>query len=141
MRWKALFWILIGVLCVLLAFRLRQSSLRPHAIGFLLQVGNFDPPENCELKVPLVFHVSANHALRLGNEPMSAEQLARRLDLILKLPAKPVLYIDANSEMTMQQFIQILDFVRKINDGVEVRLITPGNRQYSCIDAPQRTSE
>jgi hypothetical protein len=59
--------------------------------------------------------------------------------MILKERIRPVLYIEANSATEMQEFVQILDLVRKVNGKVEPRLITPGNRKYSCIDAPARS--
>lgn len=102
----------------------------------MLQIGSPSPPEDCELKVPLVLHVSTDRALRLGNEAMSLDQLARWLELILRERTQPVLYVDANPEMTMQEFVQILDLVKKANEKVAVRLVTPGNRKYSCTDDP-----
>jgi hypothetical protein len=136
MRSKAIFWILIVIFCVVLAFRLKQFHRRPPTMGFLLRVGNFDPPENCEFSIPLVLHISSDHALRLNHEPESLDQLPLRLETILKERIRPVLYIEANSATEMREFVQILDLVRKANGKVEVRLVTPGNRKYSCIDAP-----
>ena len=134
MRWKVLFLVLIVVLCVVLAFQARQSYLRPHTVVFLLKIGNFSPAENCELQVPLVLHVSADRSLSLGNEPMSADQVARWLDLILRQRVRPVLYIEANSEITVQQFTQVLDLISRTNAKTEVRIVTPGNRNQSCLD-------
>ena len=134
MRWKLLFYVLSVVLCVVLAFQIGQSYLHPRAIGFLLKIGNFTPAENCELQVPLVLHVSADRALSLGNEPMSADQVTRWLDMILKERVRPVLYIEANSEITVQQFAQVLDLISKTNKKTEIRIVTPGNRKQSCLD-------
>lgn len=136
MRWKLLFWFLVVIFCAVLSFRIVRPYLRPHATGFMLEVGSPNPPEDCELKVPLMLHVSTDRALRLGNEALSPDQLARWLDLILRERTRPVLYVDANPEMTMQEFVQVLDLVKKTNEKVAVRLITPGNRKYSCIDVP-----
>jgi|SRR5690348_8471124 biopolymer transport protein ExbD len=134
MRSKAWFWVLIAIFCVVLSFRLQQFYSHPHATGFLLRVGHFSPPENCELKFPLVLHVSSDHTIRLNEEIESRAQLSLRLDMILKERIQPVLYIEGNSEIRMQEFIEVLDLIRKTNEKVEIRPITPGNRKDSCID-------
>jgi biopolymer transport protein ExbD len=134
MRSKTLFWVLIVVFCVVLAFRLKQFYSLAHATEFLLRVGHFSPPENCEFKLPLVLHVSNDHTFRLNEEPESRTQLLVRLDMILKERLQPVLYIEGNSEIRMQEFVEVLDLVRKTNEKVEVRPITLGNRKDSCTD-------
>lgn len=134
MRSKTLFAVLIIVFCVVLSFRLKQFYSHPRAKGFLLRVGHFSPPDNCEFKSPLVLHVSNDHKFRLNGEPESPAQLPLRLGMILKDRIAPVLYIDANSEITMQEFVQVLDLVRKTNERIELRPVTPGNRKDSCID-------
>jgi len=134
MRSKLLFWVLIGLFSVVLAFRLKRSYSKPRATGFLLRVGSFDPPENCEFRIPLVLHISKDHTFRLNEEPESPVQLPIRLDMILKERIEPVLYIEGNSGITMQEFVQVLDLVRKTNEKLEVRPITRGNRKDSCID-------
>src|SRR5690348_4647734 len=107
MRSKAWFWVLIAIFCVVLSFRLQQFYSHPHATGFLLRVGHFSPPENCELKFPLVLHVSSDHTIRLNEEIESRAQLSLRLDMILKERIQPVLYIEGNSELRMQEFLQV----------------------------------
>jgi len=134
MRWKSLFWFLIIVFCIVLAFRLNGLYQRHHSTGFFANVGHFDPPEDCEFQTPLVLHISANRTLRLNEMSVSEDKLSWWLDLILKERAKPVLYVDGYSEMSMQELIQTLDLVRKVNEKIEVRLITPGNRKESCAD-------
>jgi biopolymer transport protein ExbD len=99
-----------------------------------VNIGNFDPPENCELRMPLVLHISTDHSFRLNEEPVSEDQLARWLDLIMKERVEPVLYVDANSQTSMQTLIRAVDLVRKINDKIEIRLVTPGNRNECCVD-------
>ena len=81
-----------------------------------------------------MLHFSSDKTFRLNEEPVSRAQLAFQLEMILKQRIQPVLYIGANSEVTMQEFVQVLDLVRKTNEKVEVRPITPGNRTDSCID-------
>lgn len=134
MRWKRLFWVLIVVSCMVLAFRLHQFYLRPKAAGFLLRIGDLNPPEDCEFRIPLVLHIAGNQTFRLNEEPVSGNQLPVRLDMILKERIQPILYIEGNQEMGVQEFAQILDLVRKTNDKIEVRIVTPGNRKQSCID-------
>jgi len=134
MRSKTLLAVLIVVFCVVLAFRLKQFYSHPRAKGFLLRVGHFSPPENCEFKFPLVLRVSNDHTFRLNDEPENQAQLPLRLDMIVKERIQPALYIEANTEITMQEFVQVLDLIRKTNEKVEVRPITPGNRKDSCID-------
>ena len=131
---KSLFWILIIVSCLVLTFRLKELYPRHHASGFFLNVGDFAPPENCEFRIPLVLHISTDHSLRLNEEPVRVDELPRWLDLIMKQREKPTLYVDGNSEMSMQELIQTLDLVRKINEKIEIRLVTPGNRKESCVD-------
>ena len=131
---QSLVWILIIVSCLVLTFRLKGLFPRHRASGFLLNVGNFDPPENCEFRIPLVLHISADHSLRLNEEPVRVDQLPRWLDLIMKQREKPTLYVDGNSEMSMQELIQTLDLVRKINEKIEIRLVTSRNRKESCAD-------
>lgn len=134
MRCKLRLWVLIALFSVVLGFRLKRSYSSPRATGFLLRVGNFDPRENCEFKVPLVLHVSNDHKFRLNEEPEGPAQLPLRLGMILKDRIEPVLYVEVNSEIRMQEFVQVLDLVRKTNEKVEIRPILPGNRKDSCID-------
>lgn len=136
MLWKSLLRILALVFVAVLAVRIQLHYSRPHATGFLVEVGNSNPPENCEFVVPLVLHISAKHELRLNQEPIDRDHLSARLGLILKERIRPRLYVDSDSEITMQEFAQILDIVRDSSDKTEIRLITQGNRKYSCIDVP-----
>lgn len=135
---KSLFWILALIFVAVLAVRIHVHHSRPHANGFLVEVGNPNPPENCEFVAPLVLHISAKHELRLNQEPIARDHLSARLGLILKERIRPRLYVDADSEITMQEFAQILDLVRDSSDKTEIRLITQGNRKYSCVDVPTR---
>jgi biopolymer transport protein ExbD len=98
-----------------------------------LEVGNPVPPEDCET-VPLVLHISADRGLRLNSEPEAPDQLAGRLSKILKDRLSPVLYVDANLEITAQELAEILEVVGESNDKTQIRLITPGNRKYTCVD-------
>ena len=134
MRWKRLFWVLIAVFSVVLVFRLKKSYSNPRSTGFLVRTGDFDPSENCEFRTPLVLHVSGKDTLRLNAESVAKDKLSARLDMILKGRVRPVLYVEANSEITVQEFVQILDLVMKTNEKIEVRLVTPKNRQQSCVD-------
>jgi biopolymer transport protein ExbD len=140
MRWEGLFWGLLIVFCVVLTLRLKEFYQRPLTVGFLVNVGHFDPPENCEFSRPLVLDVSAHHSLRLNEEPVSEDRLSWWLDLILKEREKPILYVDGNPEVSMQELIQTLDSVPKLNEKMEIRLITPGNRKESCADFPPRSA-
>ena len=131
---KLVHWIVSIVFLAVLAIRLEQHFRSPHSTGFMLEVGNFTPPENCEFRIPLVLHVSATRELRLNSEPETPEQLSKRLALILKGRIQPVLYVLPDRDLTMQEFAEILELVRESNSDVSIRLITRGNRKYSCID-------
>jgi hypothetical protein len=134
MPMKLLHRIVIIVFLALLAFRLEHHFRIPRSRGFLLEVGKPVPPENCEFVGPLVLHISANHAFRLNSEPEARDQLPGRLTLILEERLQPVLYIHADPEVTVQELAEILEIVRESSDKAQIRLITPGNRKYTCID-------
>jgi hypothetical protein len=133
---KSLRWALIVVFLAVLAIRLEQHFWSPHSTGVLLEVGNWVPPENCEFHVPLVLHIAADRSLRLNSEPVARDQLSGWLDRILKDRLLPVLYVHVETELTVREFAETLELVRKSNDKIQIRLITPGNRNYSCMDAP-----
>jgi hypothetical protein len=136
MRRKSLHWFIVIVFLVVLATRLEQHFGSPHHVGFFLEVGNWVPPEECEFHVPLVLHIGAKRMLRLNSEPVTPDHLSARLAMILKERFLPVLYVDAGREITVQEFAEFLDAARKSNDKIQIRLVTPGNRKYSCRDAP-----
>jgi biopolymer transport protein ExbD len=128
--------VVIVVFLAVLAIRLEEHYRSPHSTGVLLEVGNWVPPEDCEFHVPLVLHIAANRTLRLNAEPVAHDHLSARLTMILGERLLPVLYVHADSEITVQEFVEILDAATKSNDKIQIRLVTPGNRKYSCIDAP-----
>jgi hypothetical protein len=136
MNRKTLHWAIVTLLFIVLAIRFEQHFRSPHPKGFFLEVGHWVPPEECELRVPLVLHVAANHTLRLNSESVARDHLSARLAMILKDRFWPVLYVDAAAEITTQEFAEILDSASKSNDRIHIRLVTPGNRKYSCIDVP-----
>lgn len=125
---------MVIVFLAVLAFRLEQHFRIPRSRGFLLEVGNPVPPEDCESTVPLVLHISAGRALRLNSETEARDQLAGRLTTILKERLRPVLYVDADREIAVQELAEILEVVRESNDKTQIRLIIPGNRKYTCVD-------
>jgi len=135
MRRKFLHRMIIIIFLAVLSIRVEQHFRIPHSAGFLLKVDNPVPPENCELIVPLVLHISANRALRLNLEPEARDQLSGRLTVILKERIRPVLYIDADPEITVQELAELLDVASQSNEKVQIRLITRGNRKYTCVDA------
>ncbi|HMD39205.1 MAG TPA: hypothetical protein VKH15_07985 [Candidatus Acidoferrum sp.] len=55
--------------------------------------------------------------------------------MILKERIRPVLYIDADPEITVQELAELLDVASQSNEKVQIRLITRGNRKYTCVDA------
>jgi biopolymer transport protein ExbD len=126
--------IVIIVFLAVIAFRLEHHFRMPRSRGFLLEVGKPVPPENCEFVGPLVVHISANHVLRLNSEPQAQDQLSERLTMILKMRLRPVLYVHADPAITVQELAEILEIVTESNDKTQIRLITPGNRKYTCID-------
>jgi biopolymer transport protein ExbD len=134
MRRKLLHWVVIVVFLAVLMIRMEQHFRSPHSTGFLLGVGNSVPAEGCELIAPLVLHISANRELRLNSEPETRDQLSSRLAVILRERVRPVLYVLADGDMSIQEFAEYLEIARKSNDKVQVRLVTPGNRKYSCVD-------
>lgn len=131
---KLVHWIVMIVFLAVLAIRLEQHFRSPQSAGFMLEVGNFTPPENCEFRIPLVLHVSAKRELRLNSEPETRDQLSSRLTQILKERVRPVLYVLADGDLTMQEFAEIVEIARESNNKVQIRLVTAGNRKYSCID-------
>jgi biopolymer transport protein ExbD len=100
----------------------------------MTEIGNWLPPENCEFRIPLVLHIAANHVLRLNAEPIAHDHWSPRLEMILKERLQPVLYVEADTAITFQEFAEILEAARESNDKIHIRLVTPGNRKYSCID-------
>jgi hypothetical protein len=124
----------IIVFLAVLAIRLDQHFRSPHSTGFLLGVGNSFPAENCELAIPLVLHINANGGLRLNSEPETRDQLSRRLALILKERFQPVLYVFVDGGITMREFSEYLEVARESNDKIQIRMVTPRNRKYSCVD-------
>jgi hypothetical protein len=133
-RGTSLHWFIVIVFLAILAIRLEHYFRRPHATGFFLEVGNWVPPEECEFHVPLVLHIAANHTLRLNSESVTPENLSTRLAMILKERFLPVLYVDADKQITMQELAESLAATRKSNDKIHIRLVTPGNREYTCAD-------
>jgi biopolymer transport protein ExbD len=126
--------IVIIVFLAVLAIRLEQHFRTPNSTGIVTEIGNWLPPENCEFRIPLVIHIAANHALRLNAEPIAYDHLSPRLGMILKERLQPVLYVEADTAITFQEFAEILEAARESNDKIHIRLVTPGNRKYSCID-------
>jgi biopolymer transport protein ExbD len=132
---KLLHRVVIVVFLAVLIFRLGNHLRAPRSTGFSLEVGNPAPPVNCEFDgTPLVLHISAENALRLNSEPETRDGLSGRLALILKERLQPVLYVHADPEVTVQELAEILELVRESSDKAQIRLITPGNRKYTCID-------
>jgi biopolymer transport protein ExbD len=134
MRRKSFHWAVIIVFFAVLAFQLERHFRSPRSTGFLLEVGSSVPPENCEFNIPLVLHISADRALRLNLEPVPKNRLTERLSLILRERHRPVLYVQIDTEITVQELAEILEAARQSDNNVSFRLVTPGNRKYSCID-------
>jgi biopolymer transport protein ExbD len=133
-RRKSFHWAVIIVFFAVLAFQLERHFRSPRSTGLLLEVGSSVPPENCEFNIPLVLHISADRALRLNLEPVPKNRLTERLSLILRERHRPVLYVQVDTEITVQELAEILEAARQSDNNVSFRLVTPGNRKYSCID-------
>jgi len=54
--------------------------------------------------------------------------------MILKERSLPVLYVDAGGQITVREFAEFLDAAEQSNDKIHIRLVTPGNRKYTCAD-------
>jgi hypothetical protein len=134
MRRKSLHWFIVIVFLVVLAIRLEQHFRSPRFTGFFLEIGNCVLPEECEFHIPLVLHIAANHTLRLNSELVTPDHLSARLAMILKERSLPVLYVDAGAQITVQEFAEFLDAAEKSNDKIHIRLVTPENRKYTCVD-------
>jgi hypothetical protein len=113
---KSLHWVVIIVFLAVLAIRLEQHFWSPHSTGMLLEVGNWTPPENCAFHVPLALHIAANRTLHLNSEPAADDQLSGRLRLTLGQRLQPIHYVDADAEITVQGFAEIVELARKSND-------------------------
>lgn len=132
MRRKTFRQAVIFVFFVVLLIRIEQHFRAPHSTGISLKISA--PPENCEFFVPLVLHIAADRTLRLNMEPLTKDQLSQRLALILKERLQPVLYVDSDTQITMQEFVKILELAQESNDKIQIRVVTQGNRKDSCID-------
>lgn len=134
MRRKLLHWLLTALFLAVLGVRLKQHYSFPHSNGFLLEIGNLTPPDNCEFKIPLVLHVSDDHTLRLNEEPEPRELLRQRLEQILAMRLRPELYIDPDPQVTVQELAKILDLATPSDGSIHLKLVTPANRAQSCVD-------
>ena len=116
----------IGILFV-------YAVMDPGSKGFYLKIGNFSPPAECGDDHPLVIGLLPGHPLMLNGRKLAREELMGRLQVALQKRAERVVYVIADREASMQQFVDVVEIANGAAKDVHVVLVTPGNQDYMCL--------
>ncbi len=112
---------------------LTYSVKDPGSKGFYLEIGTISPPGQCGDSYPLVVGLLAGPRYMLNQQNLGKEELLQRLQVALGKRAERVVYLIADRDVSMQEFVYVLDIVNAAAKKVHVVLVTPGNQNGMCL--------
>ncbi len=116
-----------------LSYLLAYAFLDPGLKGFYVEVGGLAPSGKCGDAEKFVIEVLPSNRLRLNGKVVNQEQLLQNLQKAFQHRPERIVYVLADSDVTMQNVVTVIDMSNGAARDVHVRLVTPGNQNTMCL--------